>query len=107
MFSARDRTLLQVVANVYERGSWARVEHYHETCYQDAGAPYGPPPPPQTARFRAPGQLPPAHVLTTLGAGGQTVQGTCRCGWGWSGGSADDVSDAWATHVADSAPALF
>ena len=31
----------QVIANVYENGRWARVEHYHDTCYRDAGEPYG------------------------------------------------------------------
>jgi len=32
----------QVIANVYEDGTWQRVEHYHEVCYQEAGEPYGP-----------------------------------------------------------------
>jgi hypothetical protein len=31
----------QVIANVYEAGSWKRVDHYHEECYADAGEPYG------------------------------------------------------------------
>ena len=35
--------LRQVIANVYEDGSWVRVEHYHADCYEDAGQPYGPP----------------------------------------------------------------
>jgi hypothetical protein len=33
--------LRQVIANVYESGVWARVEHYHEPCYGEAGAPHG------------------------------------------------------------------
>jgi hypothetical protein len=35
--------LRQVIANVYQDGSWVRVEHYHADCYEDAGQPYGPP----------------------------------------------------------------
>lgn len=35
----------QVIANVYEGGAWARVEHYHVECYGEAGEPYGPPNP--------------------------------------------------------------
>jgi hypothetical protein len=35
--------LRQVIANVYNAGTWVRVEHYHEECYQMAGQPYGPP----------------------------------------------------------------
>ena len=31
----------QVIANVYIEGRWTRVEHYHETCYEEAGEPYG------------------------------------------------------------------
>lgn len=34
--------LRQVIANVYENGVWARVEHYHADCYTDAEEPYGP-----------------------------------------------------------------
>jgi len=33
--------LRQVIANVYERGAWNRVEHFHADCYRDAGDPYG------------------------------------------------------------------
>jgi hypothetical protein len=36
----------QVIANVYVDGRWNRVEHHHDTCYQDAGEPHGPPAPP-------------------------------------------------------------
>ncbi len=32
----------QVIANVYVDGRWDRVEHYHDTCYEDAGEFYGP-----------------------------------------------------------------
>ena len=39
-FTAKIRTQ-QVIANVYIDGCWARVEHYHADCYQDAGRPYG------------------------------------------------------------------
>jgi len=31
----------QVIANVYEDGRWARVEHFHEECYLEMGHPYG------------------------------------------------------------------
>ncbi len=31
----------QVICNVYENGTWSRVEHYHEDCYRDVGEPYG------------------------------------------------------------------
>lgn len=35
--------LEQVIANVYQDGSWVRVEHYHPDCYVEAGSPYGEP----------------------------------------------------------------
>jgi hypothetical protein len=41
-FKARDRGD-QVIANVYVRGVWDRVEHYHLECYGEAGEPYGTP----------------------------------------------------------------
>jgi hypothetical protein len=41
-FVARTRGR-QVIANVYIDGRWARVEHYHETCYDEAGEPFGSP----------------------------------------------------------------
>ena len=31
----------QVIANIYENGSWQRVDHFHEECYGEAGEPYG------------------------------------------------------------------
>ncbi len=31
----------QVICNVYVRGTWDRVEHYHRECYRHAGEPYG------------------------------------------------------------------
>jgi hypothetical protein len=34
--------LRQVIANVYVDGRWDRVEHFHDECYDDHGAPYGP-----------------------------------------------------------------
>ena len=40
--------LRQVIANVYVKGTWDRVEHFHADCYDEAGTPYGPataPPP--------------------------------------------------------------
>lgn len=39
-FTAKMRTQ-QVIANVYVDGRWDRVEHYHASCYLDAGQPYG------------------------------------------------------------------
>lgn len=32
----------QVIANVYVKQRWDRVEHYHDECYAEAGSPYGP-----------------------------------------------------------------
>jgi hypothetical protein len=31
----------QVICNVYVKGTWDRVEHYHAACYDLAGQPYG------------------------------------------------------------------
>ena len=33
----------QVICNVYIDGKWDRVEHYHLTCYEEGGQPYGEP----------------------------------------------------------------
>jgi hypothetical protein len=40
-FAAREHRR-QVIANVYVAGAWARVEHFHEACYEAAGEPHGP-----------------------------------------------------------------
>jgi len=32
----------QVIANVYVDGSWDRVEHFHDDCYDLAKEPFGP-----------------------------------------------------------------
>lgn len=32
----------QVIANVYVKGIWNRVEHFHAECYVEASEPYGP-----------------------------------------------------------------
>lgn len=39
-FNAKARPK-QVICNVYEKKRWNRVEHFHETCYQDAHEPHG------------------------------------------------------------------
>ncbi|MST33247.1 hypothetical protein GHK86_11010 [Acidimicrobiaceae bacterium USS-CC1] len=39
-FAARHQRR-QVIANVYVNARWNRVEHFHEDCYEAAGAPYG------------------------------------------------------------------
>ena len=39
-FQAKVR-IRQVIANVYVKGVWVRVEHYHAACYDDAGKPHG------------------------------------------------------------------
>jgi|RhiMethySRZTD1v2_1073278.scaffolds.fasta_scaffold1029044_2 hypothetical protein len=39
-FQAKLR-MMQVICNVYNDGRWARVEHYHQACYEEAGSPYG------------------------------------------------------------------
>lgn len=31
----------QVICNIYVRGDWNRVEHYHLACYLEAGQPHG------------------------------------------------------------------
>lgn len=41
-FRARHR-LTTIIANVYVKGRWDRVEHYHSDCYDEAGQPYGEP----------------------------------------------------------------
>lgn len=41
-FSAKDKAN-QVICNVYRKGAWQRVEHYHEVCYRKADLPYGEP----------------------------------------------------------------
>jgi hypothetical protein len=33
----------QVICNVYSKGVWQRVEHFHEECYRKAGSPHGQP----------------------------------------------------------------
>ncbi len=33
----------QVICNVYVKGVWQRVEHFHEACYVKADQPYGAP----------------------------------------------------------------
>ncbi|MGY9073132.1 MAG: hypothetical protein ACKVHU_09325 [Acidimicrobiales bacterium] len=42
-FRARVRAN-QVICNVYVKGKWDRVEHYHPECYETAESPYGVPP---------------------------------------------------------------
>jgi hypothetical protein len=39
-FQARVKSK-QVICNVYVDNQWVRVEHYHESCYLQAGSPYG------------------------------------------------------------------
>lgn len=39
-FRARQRDT-QVICNVYVDGRWDRVEHFHDECYLEAGAPHG------------------------------------------------------------------
>lgn len=48
-FRARER-LQQAICNVYVKGVWDRVEHYHADCYRKAGEPYGTPAPPEPRR---------------------------------------------------------
>jgi len=40
-FKAKTRAK-QVICNVYTKGVWQRVEHFHDECYTSAGEPYGP-----------------------------------------------------------------
>ena len=41
-FVAKQRQL-QAICNVYVKGRWNRVEHFHDACYEMTGAPYGAP----------------------------------------------------------------
>ncbi len=41
-FQARLR-LQQVICNVYVKGRWDRVEHFHAECYDKADQPFGEP----------------------------------------------------------------
>jgi hypothetical protein len=41
-FSAKNK-VNQVICNVYRKGAWVRVEHFHEACYSQADQPYGQP----------------------------------------------------------------
>lgn len=41
-FTAREHRR-QAIANVYVAGAWDRVEHFHESCYAEAGEPHGSP----------------------------------------------------------------
>ena len=52
-FKAREK-LQQAICNVYVKGTWDRVEHYHAECYLAAGEPYGEadPAPPRQAGSR-------------------------------------------------------
>lgn len=43
-FKAKTKAM-QVICNVYDNGTWIRVEHYHAQCYEIAGSPYGTPAP--------------------------------------------------------------
>ena len=68
----------QVICNVYTDGHWDRVEHFHEACYGDGGAPYGEPRPASSPGAAAPEEpappgrrvRPSAGVSTTSGAAG-------------------------------------
>jgi len=40
-FQAKCRELKQVICNVYRKGTWIRVDHYHGECYSLAGDPHG------------------------------------------------------------------
>lgn len=31
----------QAICNIYVKGKWNRVEHFHLACYEEAGSPYG------------------------------------------------------------------
>lgn len=42
----------QAICNVYVKGVWDRVEHYHAECYTTAGAPYGEAQPPAATTSR-------------------------------------------------------
>lgn len=68
----RARCLLtQVIANVYIDGAWARVEHYHVDCYEDAGRPYGA----ADGLRRSPGRSTPGRSGTGRSSTGRTAEG--------------------------------
>jgi hypothetical protein len=54
----------QVICNVYVRGTWDRVEHFHSECYEQAGEPHGPvdTTPVVKARARAAAEAKPAEA---------------------------------------------
>lgn len=54
-FKAKDRRVAQVIANVYVRGRWRRVEHFHEDCYETAGRPHGEPDRTRVRKFEVAG----------------------------------------------------
>lgn len=33
----------QIICNIYKKGVWDRVEHFHAACYDKAGDPFGKP----------------------------------------------------------------
>lgn len=40
VWSARKKQT-KVVCNIYDNGIWNRVDQFHDSCYSDAGQPYG------------------------------------------------------------------
>ncbi len=50
-FQAKSRAR-QVICNVYVKGTWNRVEHFHAACYDAAGHPHGAPDMTPTSRQR-------------------------------------------------------
>jgi hypothetical protein len=52
-FAAREHHR-QAIANVYVAGAWDRVEHFHESCYEEAGEPHGAPSAPDGNHHAAP-----------------------------------------------------
>lgn len=40
-FNMKDRPR-QIICNVYKGNEWKKVEHWHESCWMNAGEPYGP-----------------------------------------------------------------
>ena len=50
-FQARSKAR-QVICNVYVKGKWNRVDHFHEACYVAAGQPHGAPDRTPTSRQR-------------------------------------------------------
>jgi len=59
----------QVICNVYIKGVWSRVEHFHAECYATAGSPHGEPAAPPERRGAGAAAAAAAVAAATAAAG--------------------------------------